>query len=267
MHVRKYVGTMRAELKNMRAYQLDFLGSIIYLPVEMGVVYFLWFVIYSYSGLTAIGGLSFGDVVVYFLLQRIAGRMIGRGFMVREVGEDIRKGNLSVYLCRPVDYPTYKLFSVLSYTTVNLLAGVAIFMVVSASLSLWIQLDPLYWAFFIVSIILGLIIYYSFTLCIGLLAFWTKETGTLLILADGIGHAFSGSMIPLTMYPTEIYQVISFFPFRYIYFSPLLMYLGKMNANECIVEITVQIMYAALLLIVSRIILRSGLKRFDAQGG
>jgi ABC-2 type transport system permease protein len=136
MHVRKYVGTMRAELRNMRAYQLDFLSSIIYLPVEMGVVYFLWFVIYSYSGLTAIGGLSFGDIVVYFLMLRIAGRIVGRGDVLREVGEDIRKGNLSVYLCRPVDYPTYKLFSALSYVTVNMLAGLALFVVVSASLSL-----------------------------------------------------------------------------------------------------------------------------------
>jgi len=258
---------MRAELKNMRAYQLDFLSSVIYLPVEMGVVYFLWFVIYSYSGQIIIGGLSFGDVVVYYLLQRIASRIVGRGFVVREVGEDIRKGNLSIYLCRPVDYPTYKLFSVLSYTTVNLLAGVAIFVVVSASLSLWIQLDPLYWASFIVSILLGLIIYYSFTLCIGLLAFWTEETGTLLILVDGITHAFSGSMIPLTMYPAAIYQVVSFLPFRYIYFSPLLIYLGKMSANECIAEIAIQSTYVALLLIGSRMILRSGLKRYDAQGG
>ena len=249
MHVRKYVGTMRAELKNMRAYQLDFLSSIVYLPVEMGVVYFLWFVIYSYSGQIAIGGLSFGDVVVYFLLQRIASRMVERGFVVREVGEDITKGNLSVYLCRPVDYPTYKLFSVLSYVTVNLLAGVALFVVISESLSLWIQLDPLYWAFFIVSILLGLIIYYAFTLCIGLLAFWTKEAGTPVILVDGIKHAFSGAMIPLTMYPAEILIVISFLPFRYIYFSPLLIYLGKMSINECITEIIIQITYSAILLI------------------
>ena len=78
---------------------------------------------------------------------------------------------------------------------------------------------------------------------------------------------FAGNIIPLPFFPDSVQAVIRYQPFAQALDAPIRMYLAAQPAGEWLVNTAVQLLWAAVLMLLGRMLWRSNLRRVTVQGG
>ena len=88
---------------------------------------------------------------------------------------------------------------------------------------------------------------------------------------DWVFHAttrfFSGQFVPLWLFPGLLGKVAYILPFRSILFTPLSIYIGVLSGGEITQAIGLQLLWLAILLIISRWLWERVQMRIVSQGG
>ena len=119
----------------------------------------------------------------------------------------------------------------------------------------------------ILSIILAYMIQFLYSLIIGLMAFWLIVTWPLNMLLAAIYKLLSGSWIPAAMFPGLLTKINMFLPFRAIYAIPVTIITTQMSSKSICENISVQLVWVAVLLLVSEAVWIVGKKKLVVQGG
>ncbi|HWI66744.1 MAG TPA: ABC-2 family transporter protein, partial [Symbiobacteriaceae bacterium] len=100
--MKKYITAVRAEFANMRQFALNFALRSIQLPVAVLILLYIYRTI---AGGGTLGTYSALKLSLYFVGVAVSGQIAMPAMMAMwESWEQINNGDLSTYLCRPVDY-------------------------------------------------------------------------------------------------------------------------------------------------------------------
>jgi ABC-2 type transport system permease protein len=263
---RKYRTFSRVRLATLREYAVDFLGGLALLPVEAAIVILVWRTIYRYVG--PLGSYSLDEMIAYQLLAHNLMRGTGSvGTVNYRVWQDIRQGKLDVYLARPVDYQISKLCGELGEVALRAVLRIVMFLLACLVLRLPLQADPLLWAAFALSFAGGFVIKFLEQYMIASLAFWTEAIFGVRDLVVAASQLFAGALIPVSIMPGVVRAVASLLPFQFILFVPAAIYLGQYSRLQALGMLGLQAAWIGALLIVSRLLWRRGLARYEAWGG
>jgi ABC-2 type transport system permease protein len=132
----------------------------------------------------------------------------------------------------------------------------------------FVQANPLYLGSFIVSVILGILIYFMIALLTGFVPFWspTATWGASFIVNTILVEYLSGALFPLDILPQYIQTVLSYTPFPYMLFFPIEIYLGKISVFGIIKAIAVSGVWVVCLWIIVNAVWKKGLKTYEAYG-
>lgn len=112
--LKKYLRIFRIEFTRAKEYFLNFIGQIIYLPIQFLLIYFLWK--YVYSNNQIIGDYTFYEMITYyFILIIVQAAIMPVGIISFEEWSDINEGKLNIYLSKPLFYPIYLFFTKVGY--------------------------------------------------------------------------------------------------------------------------------------------------------
>jgi len=120
---------------------------------------------------------------------------------------------------------------------------------------------------FILTLINGLIINYFITHIIGLVSFWYTWIWQFNMLLSSLVKLFSGAFIPLWFFPKTISNAALFLPFRLIYYTPISIYLGKVNIQDIIWAIMQQFLWIVGLYFLERLIWSRAVNKLVVHGG
>jgi ABC-2 type transport system permease protein len=116
------------------------------------------------------------------------------------------------------------------------------------------------------SIILTVFVTFSFSLCLGMIAFWTTHTSAI-DSAFWMGRLFvGGQVIPISFFPGLYQNLINILPFRYTYSFAIEILTGKLNQNEIIYGYFVQISWLVLFLFLYKFMWYRGRKTYTSFG-
>lgn len=265
MNLKKYFMAGTVEIYSLRAFVVGFYLSLLYYPAELIILYFIWKIIYTSTGITSIGGFTFSMLISYFILQRILSRFLPTGTMSRELDALINSGDLITYLTRPVNYVSFKLSQILFLSAIQTVLGVLSFLAVAFILRLTISYESADWLAFILLVAMSLVIVFLLDMGVGILAFWLGRIESMRIVYLLLLRLVSGALVPISFFPQTIQIFLSALPFQYMYYVPVSLVVGAGEAT--LATYLIPAMWICFLSIVIRLAWARGLRRFEIQGG
>ena len=243
-------------LKEYITYPANVFIKLIYVPIQMFIMYFLW------QTLAEFQNLDFNYLINYYLLVYLILYSYPYLHISKDINEDIMTGSLSNILVRPISYIQPKISKFLAwmtlYSVVILIA--LIYIGISNSIGLLTTLHGRIGQFLLL-MICGLLIEFSIWFMIGLLSFYIGKVRGFMILTGTLRSLLSGSLIPLALFPEWTDGIIKFSPFKFFLYVPVNFLLDiKVNFYS---EISSAILCLIVLIISIKFIWWHGIKLYN----
>ena len=264
----KYLRIAKVEFEKTKEYFLNFIGQIIYLPMQFLLIYFLWKFVYSYN--SQIGNNSFNDMIEYYLILTIVqSAIMPVGIITYEEWNDINQGNLNLYLSKPLFYPFYLCYRKIVLFLWNIIFGILFLIFANITILPWLKITLYIYniSLFILSSFFGFMIMFNLFFIVGTLTFWVENVLTLRDNVWNMIKIFSGEILPIAIFPSFIKKISVILPFQYIYYTPISVLQGKLTNEQLLDSIGFQIFWVIFMSIISLIMWKKGSVNYTSQGG
>jgi len=189
-----------------------------------------------------------------------------------QIAADIREGNISQFLLKPVDYLWYRLCLFFS-------GRVTFVMTACLPLAVFIFCFRSYFVppsggmamtAFVASLVLTALLQFFLSYSMALLAFWVLEISTFIFILFAFEYLASGHMFPLDMLKDTspaLLHALSFTPFPSMLYVPISIYMGKVSGNGVALGLLTQVFWVLMMYALARFMWRRGIKKYAAFGG
>ena len=263
--MKKYFAILKIELIKHFTYPARVFIYFILDIIAVAIFPFIWLA--AYDAQNNLNGLSRADITTYYVAVVFVSLAI-TSHISRYTNRDIRNGNLSGHLVRPINYIGKQYMHDLAYGftagTIFALILIPAHFIYPQIIFLPANLPTGLW--FLVFIFIARLISFSLQLIAGLLTFWLGDIEGVMQLRGVLEKIFGGGFAPLSLFPAVLQTLARYLPFPFLYFIPVQVYLGKITGGELLVNATKGILWSSFFLIVIIILWRRGLKRFDGAG-
>lgn len=224
---------------------------------------FIWLAL---VGNGTIVGYSKSDFAAYYLAVILV-RRITNCWIVQDIDDLIRTGELSIYLLKPVSLVHHLFAKVLAsrvMASATVVVPVVLAFIVIPAIS--IKVNGLNMLMFGLICIVGLFFQFVIQYLIGATAFWITQ-------AQGIGTAamfvislLGGYVAPLPLFPPEVRAVLHWLPFQSTIGLPVEILIGQMPLESALGSVIVCVVWVFVLSAVASIAWKAGLKEFHGWG-
>lgn len=205
-------------------------------------------------------------MVTYIIISSIISTITSNR-VIDSINNKIQTGQIALDFIKPMSFKLYmfsdsigeNLYRVLFYLIPVLILSLLVFGIQVPKLTNLVL--------FILATLGGLFINYFMCFCLGLLGFWFTQVWILSRFLNDFINLFSGQLIPLWFFPTVLLKISEYLPFRFIYFVPISIFLGKYDFLSSCLLIMEQIVWIILLYILGELIWRKAIYRLVVQGG
>lgn len=251
--------------KNMLAYKLELIVTIIRLPLTLLVAYFAWKAIFTNTGQEIIRGFTFPQMFSYYVFASIVGFLVHAN-VAYHLSRKIRRGKLTGQLLWPVRYMMSKLYSCAGTNTFLLITPI-----IPTFLLLYFLFDlsmakGIFLLLFAAALLLGFVLTYLINFSIGTSAFWMKENRGLRILKNGIITLLAGGFMPLSLFPDATVRVLEYLPFAHMRYKIVQIIIGQLSVNEAIRVLVIQLAWILTFLVLALWLWKKGVRRYSSVG-
>ncbi len=186
-----------------------------------------------------------------------------------QIAADIKDGNISQFLVKPINYLGYRLCLFFSSRMIYL-------MVAAIPLGLFIYFlrkyfilpaDPVNVACFFVSVLLTGLLQFFTSYAIAMLAFWLLEVSTFIFILYAFEYIASGHLFPLDILPPALENILFYTPFPYQMYFPVGIYMGKITGHALTHGLLMQALWVIAAYVLARLAWHRGIRRYSAVGG
>jgi ABC-2 type transport system permease protein len=268
--MKKYWHVLNIGIQNNLTYRFNFLARALFGLIPLIAMLYVWKAIYSGKKPgELVGDYTFIEMVSYYLLATIVDALTAVNEDDWQIAADIKDGNISQFLLKPIDYLWYRLclffsgrITYLAVTTLPL----AIFIF---CLRKYFVLPPdwgtLGW--FLISVALTALLQFFMSYMMAMLAFWVMEVSTFIFILFAFEYIASGHLFPLNILPPAIEHALNFTPFPYQLYFPISVYLGKVTSGELAQGLLIQAGWVIASYAFARFAWNRGIKKYAAAGG
>src|SRR5436190_1018305 len=108
--MKKYLHVLNIGIQNNLTYRFNFLARTLFGLIPLIAVLYMWRKIYSDKGTgSMVGTYSLGQMISYYLLVPIVDSLTAVNEDDWQIAGDIKDGNISQFLLKPIDYLGYRL--------------------------------------------------------------------------------------------------------------------------------------------------------------
>jgi ABC-2 type transport system permease protein len=228
---------------------------------------FIFIAVYSGSGSERIGGYDLQQAITYAALtQALIAPLLVFGWY--ELMATIRGGDIAGDLSKPVDFYNLWLARDLGRAAVAVLfRGVPVLLAFQLVWDLAWPASPARWLAFVTSVLLAVLVSFSWRFLVNVSAFWTVD-------AYGVGRVaymavllLSGFVLPLGYFPDRFRQIAMVLPFHAMVNAPAALFAGAPDSGSAAGTLAVQAVWVLVLAALSRAVYRRGIARLTIQGG
>jgi ABC-2 type transport system permease protein len=229
----------------------------------------LWRTIFANHNGNSHSGFTEEQMMFYYLLVAVVDVLTAVNEDDWQIAADIREGNISQFLLKPVDYLWYRLSLFFS-------GRIAFIAVAVVPLGVFIfcfrqyVLPPANLTALLVlpfSLVLTALLQFFISYGMAMLAFWLLEISTFIFILFAFEYLASGHLFPLDILPPALRHVLFLTPFPYQLYFPISIYLGKSVGAEMWRGLGIQLMWVVAAYTFARWMWRRGIKKYSAFGG
>jgi ABC-2 type transport system permease protein len=186
-----------------------------------------------------------------------------------QIAADIKDGNISQFLLKPIDYLSFRLCLFVSGRLTYLAVAViplAIFIFCLRRYFIWPP-DWTAFGFFLVSSGLTALLQFFMSYTMAMLAFWVLEVSTFIFILFAFEYIASGHLFPLDILPHGLAQALALTPFPYQLYFPVSIYMGKISGPDLLRGLAIQACWVVLVYFLARFAWQRGIRKYSAVGG
>ena len=120
---------------------------------------------------------------------------------------------------------------------------------------------------FVLALFLGSIIVSLINVLVRSIAFYTHQDKGITSIITRVADFLAGFFLPIPLLPDLLIKITKYLPFRLIGDLPFRIYSGNINITTATYDITLQVIWIILLVIIGNIVLLNSLKKVSIQGG
>ncbi|MDD5542989.1 MAG: ABC-2 family transporter protein [Acidobacteriia bacterium] len=260
-----YLEFARVGFVNILAYRLRYYTGVITYFINVTVYYFIWRAIFTNSD--HIEGFNLKQMTTYVALGWII-RSFYFSTIDQDMANDVMEGKISMTLIKPIHVQWSLVAQSLGESCFRLFmltapAAVVIALVFPMSG----PSSALHFAGFFASTVLSFFIVASINFIAGTCAIRLKSILGLLRAKYFLLELFSGLLIPMTFFPQSIQKVMNYLPFQHISFTPVLIYLGKIQGPKIWEELGIQLLWAVAIFLIGQWWWATSIRKLSIQGG
>jgi ABC-2 type transport system permease protein len=234
------------------------------------VSYYLWKAIFLNSPNASLAGFNVQNMIVYVFMTTVTTRFVSSD-ADRTVGLEVKDGSIAMNLIKPINYQVRILFDSL---------GGVIYNFIFVGLPIWIGLLAVRFfscgelppdigtiLLYLLSMLLSFTILFLFNFSFGLLTFYVTNLWGFRNLKNTLIAFLSGQLIPIAFFPKAVQNVLSFFPFSSMNYTPVMIYLKKFNQAQIFQALGVQVIWILILILITNLMWKWAINRLTILGG
>jgi ABC-2 type transport system permease protein len=270
--MKKYLHVIGIGLQNNLQYRFNYLTRTLFSFIPLFAMLSLWRTIYGNSPGGEHSGFTQAQMIFYYLLVAVVDVVTAVNEDDWQIAADIREGNISQFLLKPVDYLWYRLSLFIS-------GRIAFVAMAAVPLALFIfgfrryflpPPDGLTFGVFLFSLVLTALLQFFISFAMAMLAFWLLEISTLIFILFAFEYLASGHLFPLSLlhgkFPV-LEQALMFTPFPYQMYFPVAIYMGKISGAGLWRGLAMQCFWVLTAFAFSLFMWRRGVRKYSAFGG
>jgi len=236
-----------------------------------GLIQIVMFTVFYTYGNPDSAALTLPQAITYAWLVQILLGLIGINGIDGDLREKIVSGDVALELCRPLDLYSHWFARMAAsrvggfpYRAVITLA-VAVFL--PAALGLSAPGSALGFALFLLSICTAFLLAIAFNMLLVTVRMgvnWGDGPVWMLVVVAGV---FSGTYLPLPLWPDFLQPVLMFQPFAGLLDIPLRLYVGNIPTGDALRAICIQLLWTAAFIGLGKALMHRQTSRLIVQGG
>lgn len=264
----KYGHIINIGIQNTLVYRVNFVFRSFFGLIPLFATISLWRAIFAGKE-GDVAGYTLAQMTSYYLVVTIVDALTAVTEDDWQIAADIKDGNISQFLLKPIDYLYYRLCL---YGAGRLVFTACAFLPVTIFLITQREhfVLPPDWAalgWFAVSLAMTALLQFFISFTMALLAFWVLEVSTFIFILFAFEYIASGHLFPLDILPAGIADALMYTPFPYQLFFPVNIYLGRVTGAELHQGLFIQACWVVATYLLARFIWSRGIKKYSAVGG
>ena len=268
--MKKYWHVLNVGIQNNLTYRFNFLARTVFGLIPLIAVIYMWRKIYEGKGPgAAVGTYSLAGMVSYYLMVTVVDALTAVNEDDWQIAADIKDGNISQFLLKPIDYLVYRLMLFISGRATYLAVAVIPLTLFILYLRQYFILPPTSFALvsFLFSTLLTALLQFFVSYSLAMLAFWVLEVSTFIFIVFAFEYIASGHLFPLDILPPGIERALMFTPFPYQLYFPVSIYMGKVSGANLVAGLFIQATWVIVAYFLARFAWGRGIKKYSAVGG
>jgi ABC-2 type transport system permease protein len=268
--MKKYLHVINVGIQNNLTYRFNFFARTVFGFIPLIAVIYVWRAIFEGKSEDAsVGSYSLAQMISYYLIVTIVDALTAVNEDDWQIAADIKDGNISQFLLKPINYLTYRLCLFFSGRLTYLTVAAAPLAIFILCLSKYFVLPPSWSAlgWFFVSTFLTALLQFFTSYAMAMLAFWVLEVSTFIFVLYAFEYIASGHLFPLDILPPAMARVLAFTPFPYQMFFPVSIYMGKTTGPQLFQGLVIQVFWVVLAWLAAHFAWSRGIKKYSAVGG
>lgn len=268
--MKKYLHVVNIGIQNTLVYRGNFLFRAVFGLIPLMATIYLWRAVYAGKSATeSVGAYSLAQMISYYLIVTVVNALTAVTEDDWQIAADIKDGNISQFLVKPIDYLSYRLglFAAgrVIYTAIAVVP-VALFILYQARYFV-LPADAATFFLFCFSMLLTALLQFFTSFTMALLAFWVLEVSTFIFILFAFEYIAGGQLFPLNILPAWLAQILYFTPFPYMMYFPVSVYLGQSTGPELWRGLALQLFWVIASFTLARFIWSRGIRKYAAVGG
>lgn len=266
--MQKYWHVVKIGFANTLVYRVNFFVRTAFSLIPLLATIYLWRAVYRGKS-TSVAGYSLAGMTSYYLLVTIVDTLTAVNEDDWQIAADIKDGNISQFLLKPIDYLAYRLCLFFSgriiFTAVSILpVGLFIFCMRQYMVA---PPNALALACALLATLLTALLQFFMSYTMALAAFWLLEVSTLIFIVFAFEYLAGGHLFPLNILPPAIAHALNFTPFPYLLFFPVSVYLGEVKGTALWQGLGLEAGWTLFFYLLARLVWSRGIRKYSAVGG
>jgi ABC-2 type transport system permease protein len=260
-----YAEFSRVGFVNILAFRLRYFTGIITYFLNVTVYFFIWTAVYHSA--QSIAGYSLPQMLTYVSVGWII-RSFYWNTIDQEMAYEVIEGKIAMDLIKPVSVQWMWIWRAMGESAFRLgLLTLPTAIVVALVFPVQLPASREDFILFILAVLGSFFLMGAINFMIGTCAIPLKSILALIRAKYWLIELLSGLLIPMAFFPEKIQQVLAWLPFEHIAYTPLQIYLGKLDHAHALRALATQWLWVTALLVLAHLWWERASKRITIHGG
>lgn len=260
-----YAEFSRVGFVNILAFRLRYFTGIITYFLNVTVYYFIWTAVFHSA--QSIAGYSLPQMLTYVSVGWII-RSFYWNTIDQEMAYEVIEGKIAMDLIKPVSVQWMWLWRAMGESAFRLgLLTLPTAIVVALVFPVQLPASRVNFLLFAFAVLGSFFLMGAINFMIGTCAIPLKSILALIRAKYWLIELLSGLLIPMAFFPEKVQHVLAWLPFEHIAYTPLQIYLGKLDRAHALLALATQWLWVVALLVLAHLWWERASRRITIHGG